>query len=47
MTGNVWEWTTDWFAPRHPDEVAEAVLRAAQPARHVTRAATGRASRGA
>ena len=21
MTGNVWEWTTDFFVPRHPDEV--------------------------
>jgi formylglycine-generating enzyme len=19
MTGNVWEWTSDWFTPRHPD----------------------------
>jgi formylglycine-generating enzyme required for sulfatase activity len=23
MTGNVWEWTCDWFTPRHPDEVAK------------------------
>jgi formylglycine-generating enzyme required for sulfatase activity len=22
MTGNVWEWTSDWYVPRHPDEVA-------------------------
>ncbi len=22
MTGNVWEWTCDWYVPRHPDEVA-------------------------
>ena len=21
MTGNVWEWTTDFFTPQHPDEV--------------------------
>ncbi len=21
MAGNVWEWTTDYFTPRHPDEV--------------------------
>jgi sulfatase modifying factor 1 len=22
MAGNVWEWTSDYFSPRHPDEVA-------------------------
>jgi formylglycine-generating enzyme len=22
MTGNVWEWTSDWYVPRHPDDVA-------------------------
>jgi formylglycine-generating enzyme len=21
MTGNVWEWTTDWYTTRHPDDV--------------------------
>ena len=21
MTGNTWEWTSDWFTPTHPDEV--------------------------
>jgi formylglycine-generating enzyme required for sulfatase activity len=24
MIGNVWEWTTDWYSERHPDEVAKA-----------------------
>lgn len=24
MAGNVWEWTCDFFTPRHPDEVAKA-----------------------
>ena len=32
MTGNVWEWTSDYFTPRHPADAADAVLRAAQPA---------------
>jgi formylglycine-generating enzyme len=22
MTGNVWEWTSDWYTSRHPDEVS-------------------------
>jgi formylglycine-generating enzyme required for sulfatase activity len=24
MAGNVWEWTSDFFTPRHPDEAAKA-----------------------
>ena len=24
MIGNVWEWTTDWYVPRHPNEVVKA-----------------------
>jgi formylglycine-generating enzyme required for sulfatase activity len=24
MIGNVWEWTSDWFRPRHPDEAQKS-----------------------
>jgi len=24
MIGNVWEWTTDWYVPKHPNEVLKA-----------------------
>ena len=28
MAGNVWEWTSDFYVDRHPDEVAHSLLRA-------------------
>ncbi len=45
MTGNVWEWTADWYTPRHPERGLEPLLRSDQPASHVAeRAAICRAS---
>ena len=35
MTGNVWEWTSDWYTTASPRRGLEPVLRAAQPARDV------------
>ena len=32
MIGNVWEWTTDWYVPKHPADAAEGVLHSAQSA---------------
>ena len=37
MRGNVWEWTSDWYAPRRRRAGAFALLRAAEPARDVGR----------
>ena len=34
MTGNVWEWTSDWYAPRRPNEVASPCCGPSNP--HVT-----------
>jgi formylglycine-generating enzyme required for sulfatase activity len=31
MIGNVWEWTTDWYVPRHPDEVVKACCTPRNP----------------
>jgi sulfatase modifying factor 1 len=31
MAGNVWEWTSDFFSPRHPDEVAHACCAPSNP----------------
>ena len=33
MIGNVWEWTTDWYTPRHPDEAAKACCMPCQSPR--------------
>jgi formylglycine-generating enzyme required for sulfatase activity len=31
MIGNVWEWTMDWYVPRHPDEVVKACCTPRNP----------------
>jgi formylglycine-generating enzyme len=34
VTGNVWEWTVDWYAPRHPDAVEHACCAPVNPRNH-------------
>jgi formylglycine-generating enzyme required for sulfatase activity len=31
MIGNVWEWTTDWYVPRHPNAVVKACCTPKNP----------------
>lgn len=38
MTGSVWEWTMDWYVPRHGDEVVNLVV-VHQPNPRITSAA--------
>ena len=37
MTGNVWEWTSDWYVPRHTRRRREPVLRPDQPTSDLAR----------
>ncbi len=45
MCGNTWEWTADFFTPRHPDEAEHAAARHAIRASSLRRGACRRAAR--
>ena len=30
MIGNVWEWTSDWFSPKHEADATEGLLHSAK-----------------
>ena len=33
MIGNVWEWTADWYSPKHQADAAEGLLHSGESAR--------------
>ena len=33
MIGNVWEWTADWYSPKHQADAREGLLHSGEPAR--------------
>ena len=37
MIGNVWEWTADWYSPKHQADAREGLLHSEEPARRARR----------
>ena len=37
MIGNVWEWTADWYSPKHQADARKGLLHSAEPARRRAR----------